>query len=83
MAGKDACHFCGYPFHLHPGGNFSAGAIDYVVSSWRDGFWIGLFPLLVAMLAIWLMRESKRWQEDQRKVKTSGSSENYLGLAID
>jgi hypothetical protein len=42
-----------------------------------------LFPLLVAMLAIWLMRESKRWQEDQRKVKTSGSSENYLGLAID
>ena len=62
-----------------PVGIFSAGAIDYVVSSWRDGFWIGLFPLLVAMLAIWMMRESKRWQEDQRKVKTSGTIEKLFG----
>ncbi|MEI9912144.1 MAG: MFS transporter [Bacteroidota bacterium] len=42
-----------------PVGIFSAGVIDYFVSSWRQGFLVGIFPVTIALLAIWLLRESK------------------------
>lgn len=38
-----------------PVGIFSAGLINYFVSSWREGFMVGLLPLSLAVLGIWLI----------------------------
>ena len=51
-----------------PVGIFSAGVIDYFVASWRQGFLIGIIPLLIAVLSIWLLKESKKWLTDQEAV---------------
>jgi MFS family permease len=44
-----------------PVGIFSAGAINYIVSSWRTGFLIGAIPLALALLGSWLLNESEAW----------------------
>lgn len=36
--------------------------IDYFVSSWRQGFLVGIFPVGIAILSVWLLRESKKWK---------------------
>lgn len=56
-----------------PVGIFSAGAINYLVAAWRQGFYIGLLPLLLALLGIWLVQESPKWQ--LQKSKTAGGAE--------
>ena len=45
-----------------PVGIFSAGLINYMVASWRQGFWIGLIPFIIAISGIWLLKESEKWQ---------------------
>ena len=40
-----------------PVGIFSAGLINYMVASWRQGFWIGLIPLILAVSGIYLLKE--------------------------
>lgn len=40
-----------------PVGIFSAGLINYVVSSWRQGFLVGLLPIGLALLGAWLLEE--------------------------
>jgi len=42
-----------------PVGIFSAGLINYVVSSWRSGFLIGIIPL--ALTGVWVLSESQSW----------------------
>lgn len=44
-----------------PVGIFSAGAINYVVSSWRQGFMVGLIPIAVAVIGYWMINESGLW----------------------
>ncbi|WP_290797236.1 MFS transporter [Flavihumibacter sp. UBA7668] len=39
-----------------PVGIFSAGLINFFISSWRDGFLIGVLPLLLALIGIWLIK---------------------------
>lgn len=51
-----------------PVGIFSAGMINYFVSSWRQGFLIGIIPLSIALLSIWLLKESKKWKYDREEV---------------
>jgi MFS family permease len=55
-----------------PVGIFSAGLIDYFLSSWRQAFMIGVLPLVLAIVSIWLLKESKTWyyyrnQDDKKK----------------
>jgi MFS family permease len=45
-----------------PVGIFSAGLINYMIASWRQGFWIGLVPFIIAISGIWLLKESEKWQ---------------------
>jgi MFS family permease len=47
-----------------PVGIFSAGLINYFVSSWRQGFFIGVLPLLTAIAGYWLIDESELWLRD-------------------
>ena len=51
-----------------PVGIFSAGVIDYFVSSWRQGFLVGIIPVAISIISIWLLKESKKWQYDRKAV---------------
>ncbi len=46
-----------------PIGIFSAGLINYFVSSWRQGFFVGIIPVTVAIAGFWLLSESDIWVE--------------------
>ncbi|PSR52701.1 MFS transporter [Adhaeribacter arboris] len=50
-----------------PVGIFSAGLLNYTVTSWRAGFLIGLGPLILALLGIWFVRESDKWLAYRRE----------------
>jgi predicted MFS family arabinose efflux permease len=52
-----------------PVGIFSAGAINYFVTSWRQGFFIGAIPILLALLAYFFIGESDLWKQ-HRAVKS-------------
>ena len=43
-----------------PVGIFSAGLINYVVSSWREGFLVGIIPIFLAIMGAWFIREPER-----------------------
>lgn len=60
-------------------GIFSAGVIDYFVSSWRQAFLVGAFPTILAVISLWLMRESGKWKY-YRAQTTEKISENFLSL---
>ncbi|HMG69115.1 MAG TPA: MFS transporter [Chitinophagaceae bacterium] len=51
-----------------PVGIFSAGVINYFVSSWRQGFLVGIIPVTIAILSIWLLKESVKWKYDREEV---------------
>jgi len=51
-----------------PVGIFSAGVINYFVSSWRQGFLIGVIPLAIAILSAFLLKESEKWKFDRAQV---------------
>ena len=51
-----------------PVGIFSAGVIDYFVSSWRQGFLVGIIPVGIAVLSIWLLKESDKWRLNRTDV---------------
>jgi len=50
-----------------PVGIFSAGAINYFVSSWRQGFLVGVIPVTIALFSIFLLKESEKWKYDRKK----------------
>jgi MFS family permease len=57
-----------------PVGIFSSGAVNYLVSSWRDGFKMGVLPLCIGFIAIWVLKESEMWKvsrsnPNERKIK--------------
>ena len=52
-----------------PVGIFSAGLIDYFVSSWRQAFSVGYIPLLLALAARMFLRESDQWNRHRQRVR--------------
>ena len=50
-----------------PIGIFSAGAIDYFVSSWREAFLVGIIPLAISFLSWWTLKESAKWTRDRNQ----------------
>jgi MFS family permease len=65
---KTRAIFLGFLSIAIPVGIFSAGVIDYFVSSWRQGFLIGIIPVAIAILSVWLLRESEQWKYDRQTV---------------
>lgn len=61
-----------------PVGIFSAGVIDYFVSSWRQAFLVGALPLLIAILSHWLLRESPKWRADKEAVNLKQKAPDRL-----
>ncbi len=50
-----------------PVGIFSSGAVNYLVPGWRHGFTIGILPVVISFLAIWLLKESEKWKESRNR----------------
>jgi hypothetical protein len=48
-----------------PVGIFSAGLINNLLPGWRQAFLIGSIPLLLAIVAVWLLPESATWKKNQ------------------
>jgi MFS family permease len=65
---KTRAIFMGFLSISIPVGIFSAGVIDYFVSSWRQGFLVGIIPVCIAVVSIWLLQESDKWKLDKDAV---------------
>ena len=65
---KSRAIFMGFLSISIPVGIFSAGVIDYFVSSWRQGFLVGIFPVAIAILSIWLLQESAKWKFNREEI---------------
>ena len=61
-----------------PVGIFSAGVIDYFVSSWRQGFLVGFLPVGIAVLAVFLLKESPKWKYNRDKIALQTSAKDAL-----
>jgi len=61
-----------------PVGIFSAGVIDYFVSSWRQAFLVGILPTALAILSIWSLRESDQWKNNRNIDAGKNRSSNSL-----
>ncbi|HTF30667.1 MAG TPA: MFS transporter, partial [Flavitalea sp.] len=48
-----------------PVGIFSAGLINYIVSSWREGFMVGVIPIVLALVGAFIIKESDKWIADK------------------
>jgi MFS family permease len=66
---KTRALFIGFLSIAIPVGIFSAGLIDYFVSSWRQAFLIGTIPVIIAGGSIFLLRESGSWQLERKTVR--------------
>ena len=64
---KTKAIFIGILSIAFPVGIFSAGLINYVVSSWREGFMIGVIPIALAVVGALIIRESDKWIADQNQ----------------
>jgi MFS family permease len=61
-----------------PVGIFSAGVIDYFVSSWRQGFLVGIIPVGIAVLSVFLLRESASWKNNRGEIALNTSQKESL-----
>jgi MFS family permease len=61
-----------------PVGIFSAGVIDYFTSSWRQAFLAGFIPLGIAILSIWLLRESAKWKYNRNELIKSPEKDSTI-----
>ncbi|RYY60514.1 MAG: MFS transporter [Chitinophagaceae bacterium] len=59
-----------------PVGIFSAGLIDYFVSSWRQAFLVGFLPMIFSIAAFFILRESEQWK---LRAATQGSQQGRPG----
>jgi len=78
---KTRAIFLGFLSIAIPVGIFSAGLIDYFVSSWRQGFLIGIIPVAIAILSVWLLRESRQWKYDRDAVVLHEKAEGNIFAA--
>ncbi|MCC7525793.1 MAG: MFS transporter, partial [Chitinophagaceae bacterium] len=64
-----------------PVGIFSAGLINYLVSSWQQAFLSGTIPVAVAVAGWWMIKESPEWVENkQRAFQSGGRAESLFSL---
>ncbi len=61
-----------------PVGIFSAGVIDYFVSSWRQGFLVGILPVGISILAVFLLKESPKWKYNRDEITLQPTAKDTL-----
>lgn len=75
---KSKAVFIGIMSIAFPIGIFSAGLINYVVSSWREGFMVGIIPLCMALIGIWVIKESEHWKQHATQRKNKDAERHAL-----
>ncbi|MBS1915320.1 MAG: MFS transporter [Bacteroidetes bacterium] len=50
-----------------PVGFFVAGAINNLLTSWRQAFMTGIIPLAVAIISFFVLKESEKWEIDKQQ----------------
>lgn len=75
---KSKAVFMGILSIAFPVGIFSAGLINYLVSSWRQAFLSGLVPLFLAVAGVWIIRESVSWKKDKQHILRSNNPAETL-----
>lgn len=65
---KSRAIFIGILSIAMPVGIFSAGAIDFLVSSWRQAFLVGTMPVGIAIISVWLLKESDKWKKSKQEI---------------
>lgn len=55
-----------------PVGFFAAGAINNLTEDWRSACWIGVAPLLLALVASFTLPESAQWQKEMQSMLKKG-----------
>ncbi|MEP6725259.1 MAG: MFS transporter [Bacteroidota bacterium] len=75
---KTRAIFMGFLSISMPAGIFSAGVIDYFVSSWRQAFAAGIIPVIIAVLSIWLLNESEKWQHNRTVAVTHSFKDDSI-----
>lgn len=45
-----------------PIGIFSSGVVSSLVGDWRQGFLVGIIPIVISIVAIWAAKESQNWK---------------------
>jgi MFS family permease len=66
-----------------PIGIFSSGLVNYLLSDWRSAFILGAIPIALAIVSIWLLKESQNWHSAKSKVSkrlSTLTSENRSNL---
>lgn len=66
-----------------PIGIFSSGLVNFLVKDWRDGFMVGVIPVLIALLSIWFLKESADWRTsslDKSKTRVKYNDEDKRNL---
>lgn len=75
---KSRAVFTGFLSISIPVGIFSAGMINYFVTSWRQAFMVGIIPLIIAIAGFWLISESELWLSDHSDKSNLEKSTNHL-----
>jgi len=75
---KSRAVFTGFMSISVPVGIFSAGLINYLVTSWRQAFMVGIIPLLIAISGFWLINESELWLTDHADKSNLQKPTNHL-----
>ena len=57
-----------------PIGIVTTGGLTVSFSSWRESFWLGLIPIIVAILMIFLLPESEKWNNLEKSKKVTYST---------
>ncbi len=57
-----------------PIGIFSAGLVNYIVPTWRQGFLIGIIPIGIAIISVWALKESEKWKNAKNVNSIYGKS---------
>jgi MFS family permease len=75
---KSKAIFMGILSTAIPIGIFSAGIITHSVRNWRLGFGVGIFPLAISLVSIWLLRESAAWENSRTWAPAEGSKKQSI-----
>jgi MFS family permease len=61
-----------------PVGFFVAGAINNILPVWRQAFMVGFVPLLLSVLAVFMVKESGKWKDDKRNIRREENLDRQL-----
>lgn len=65
-----------------PVGFFAAGAISSFTSNWRDAYWIGAAPVIIAVIALFAVPESAKWKTGKQQLVAEKESINKQLFAV-